>query len=68
MGLTLRSLDAGALRASAALLIAGVRAVLGQPVCAQLFGAPRALGVLTPVGGLAWITGWLLFACGVWRH
>ena len=27
----------------------------------------RALGVLTPLGGLAWIAAWLLFAWGVWR-
>jgi uncharacterized membrane protein YgdD (TMEM256/DUF423 family) len=34
---------------------------------ALALGAPRALGVLTPLGGLAWIAAWLLFAWGVWR-
>ena len=28
----------------------------------------QALGLLTPLGGLAWIGGWLLFAFAAWRH
>jgi uncharacterized membrane protein YgdD (TMEM256/DUF423 family) len=35
---------------------------------ALAFGAPRLLGALTPLGGLAWIAGWLLFAWGAWRR
>jgi uncharacterized membrane protein YgdD (TMEM256/DUF423 family) len=34
---------------------------------ALALGAPRVLGVLTPLGGLAWIAAWLLFGWGVWR-
>ena len=34
---------------------------------ALALGAPRAVGALTPIGGLAWIAAWLLFAFGVWR-
>lgn len=30
-------------------------------------GAPRALGAITPLGGLALILGWLTLAVGVWR-
>ncbi len=67
VGLALRSSDAGVLRASAALLIAGVLLFSGS-LYALALGAPRPLGALTPVGGLAWIIGWLLFAYGAWRH
>ena len=55
------------LRASAALLIAGVLLFSGS-LYALALGAPRPLGALPPVGGLAWIVGWLLFAYGAWRH
>ena len=67
VGLTLRSIDAGVLRAAAALIAAGVALFCGS-LFALCLGAPRALGAVTPLGGLAWITGWLLFAFGVWRH
>ena len=67
VGLALRSLDAGALRAAATLIVAGVALFCGSLYGLSL-GAPRALGVLTPLGGLAWIGGWLLFAWGAWRH
>lgn len=30
-------------------------------------GAPRWLGAVTPVGGLALMAGWLAFALGAWR-
>jgi uncharacterized membrane protein YgdD (TMEM256/DUF423 family) len=74
VGLTLRALEGGAamlravgvLRAAAALIVAGVVLFSGS-LYALALGAPRALGVLTPLGGLAWIAAWLLFAWGVWR-
>jgi len=67
IGLTLRSLDSGALRAAAALIVVGVVLFCGSLYALSL-GAPGALGVVTPLGGLAWIGGWLLFAWGVWRY
>ena len=67
VGLTLRAVDAGVLRAAAALIVAGVALFCGSLYGLSL-GAPPALGVLTPLGGLAWIGGWLLFAWGAWRH
>ena len=67
VGLTLRTLDAGALRTAAALIVAGVVLFSGS-LYALALGAPRSLGLLTPVGGLAWVAGWLLFAFAVWRH
>jgi uncharacterized membrane protein YgdD (TMEM256/DUF423 family) len=67
VGLMLRALDTGALRAAAALIVAGIVLFSGS-LYALALGAPRALGVLTPLGGLAWIIAWLLFASGVWRE
>ena len=67
IGLVLRSLDGAALRAAALLIVLGIVLFCGS-LYALSFGAPRALGVLTPVGGLAWVAGWLLFAGSVWRH
>jgi uncharacterized membrane protein YgdD (TMEM256/DUF423 family) len=66
VGLTLRTLDSGALRAAAGLIVAGIVLFSGSLYALSL-GAPRLLGVLTPVGGLAWIGGWLAFAWGAWR-
>jgi uncharacterized membrane protein YgdD (TMEM256/DUF423 family) len=67
VGLALRAVPAAALRAAAALIIAGVVLFCGS-LYALSFGAPRLLGALTPLGGVAWIGGWLLFAYGAWRH
>jgi uncharacterized membrane protein YgdD (TMEM256/DUF423 family) len=33
---------------------------------ALTFGAPRGIGIVTPVGGIALIIGWLLFAAATW--
>ncbi len=31
------------------------------------FGAPRVLGVITPIGGTAFLLGWLALAIAAWR-
>ncbi len=67
IGLTLRVIPAAALRAAAALIVAGVVLFCGS-LYALSFGGPRLIGALTPLGGLAWIGGWLMFAYGAWRH
>ena len=67
VGLTLRSLDDATVRAAALLIVVGIVLFCGS-LYALSFSAPRALGMLTPAGGLAWVAGWLLFAWGVWRH
>jgi uncharacterized membrane protein YgdD (TMEM256/DUF423 family) len=74
VGVTLRFLDlgagppraAGALRAAAVLIVSGIVLFSGS-LYALALGAPRALGLLTPLGGLAWIAAWLLFGWGLWR-
>jgi uncharacterized membrane protein YgdD (TMEM256/DUF423 family) len=67
VGLTLRAIDGSALRAAAALIAGGIVLFSGS-LYALALGAPRPLGLLTPLGGLAWIGGWLLYAWGVWRQ
>jgi uncharacterized membrane protein YgdD (TMEM256/DUF423 family) len=66
IGLALRSVDALLLRWSAGLVLTGVVLFSGS-LYALTFGAPRALGVATPVGGLALIAGWLAFAAAFLR-
>jgi uncharacterized membrane protein YgdD (TMEM256/DUF423 family) len=55
-------------RAAAALLIAGIALFCGS-LYAMTFGpdAWRKLGMITPLGGLAFIAGWLLLAITVWK-
>jgi uncharacterized membrane protein YgdD (TMEM256/DUF423 family) len=67
VALALRQLDGRALRAAALLLLAGVVLFCGS-LYALALGAPRFIGVLTPLGGLAWIAAWLLVAYGALRH
>jgi uncharacterized membrane protein YgdD (TMEM256/DUF423 family) len=67
VALAMRDIATGALRAAAALILAGVLLFCGS-LYALACGAPRLLGALTPLGGLAWIAGWLLFAWGAWRR
>lgn len=74
VGLTLRFLEggagaakaAGAVGAAAALLVIGAVLFSGS-LYALALGAPRAVGALTPIGGLAWIAAWSLFAFSLWR-
>jgi uncharacterized membrane protein YgdD (TMEM256/DUF423 family) len=66
IGLALRTIDSGPVRWAAVLIVIGIGLFSGS-LYALTFGAPRALGIVTPFGGLALIAGWLLFAVGVWR-
>ena len=66
IGLALRTLDVAPLRAAALLVVAGVVLFCGS-LYALTLGAPRLIGVITPLGGLALIAGWLAFAYGIWR-
>ena len=54
------------LRAAGALLLAGILLFSGS-LYALALGAPRALGALTPFGGLSLILGWLALAVAVLR-
>jgi uncharacterized membrane protein YgdD (TMEM256/DUF423 family) len=52
--------------ASGWLLVAGI-VVFSGSLYALALGAPRPLGMVTPVGGLALILGWLAFALAALR-
>jgi uncharacterized membrane protein YgdD (TMEM256/DUF423 family) len=67
IGVLLRSLDGELLRWSAALVLAGIVLFSGS-LYLLTFGAPRLVGIITPVGGLALIAGWFLFAVTVLRQ
>ena len=67
IGLALRFIDSPVLRWAALLVLVGVLLFSGS-LYALTLGAPRPIGVVTPIGGLALIAGWLCFAVGAWRH
>jgi uncharacterized membrane protein YgdD (TMEM256/DUF423 family) len=66
IGWIARSADLPLLRWSGALVVAGIVLFSGS-IYALSFGAPRPLGVITPVGGMALIAGWIVFAVAVTR-
>lgn len=53
------------LRLVAKLIVAGI-VIFSGSLYALTFGAPSALGMVTPVGGLLLMLGWALFALTVW--
>jgi uncharacterized membrane protein YgdD (TMEM256/DUF423 family) len=67
IGVLLRSIDGELLRWSATLLLIGIILFSGS-LYLLTFGAPRFVGIITPIGGLALIAGWLLFATTMWRQ
>ena len=67
IGVLLRSLDSELLRWSAALVLTGIILFSGS-LYWLTFGAPRVVGVVTPIGGLALIAGWIVFATTMWRQ
>jgi len=54
------------LRWAAALIVTGIVLFSGA-LYAATFGAPRFIHFLPPLGGLALIAGWVIFAVAVWR-
>ncbi len=50
---------------AAAILFLGGSALFAATLYAMTLGAPHWLGIVTPVGGLGMIAGWLLLA---WRY
>ena len=58
--------DAGAVALAGWLFVAGVLLFSGSLYVLALTGT-RALGAVTPVGGLAFLAGWAAFAWGAWK-
>jgi uncharacterized membrane protein YgdD (TMEM256/DUF423 family) len=54
-------------RAAAVLVLLGIILFSGS-LYGLTLGAPRVMGAVTPVGGVALIAGWVLFAYGAWRE
>jgi uncharacterized membrane protein YgdD (TMEM256/DUF423 family) len=54
-------LHAGLATTAGWLFVAGI-AIFGGTVYALALGAPRWLGAVTPIGGVAFIVGWLVLA------
>ncbi|GMU69585.1 MAG: membrane protein [Steroidobacteraceae bacterium] len=52
-------------RIAARLIVAGIVCFAGS-IFALTFGAPAALGIVTPFGGLLLMAGWVLFALTTW--
>jgi uncharacterized membrane protein YgdD (TMEM256/DUF423 family) len=55
-----------------AAIVAGIAFGLGVLVFsgtlyAMALGAPRVFGAVTPIGGIAFIVGWIALALGAWR-
>ena len=57
----------GGVRAAGWLFIAGTVLFSGSLYALTLTGA-RALGAVTPFGGMCFIAGWVALAIGVWRR
>ena len=66
LGLAAREFDSRLLHWAARLLICGILLFCGSLYFLS-FGAPRIVGVLTPLGGAALIGGWVTFALAYWR-
>lgn len=66
VGLTARAVDSSLVRWAAVLIVAGIVLFSGS-LYALSCGAPRGIGVVTPVGGLLLIAAWILFAAGALR-
>ncbi len=66
VGLVARGVDSPLVRWAAALLVAGIVLFSGS-LYALCLGAPRGVGVVTPIGGVLLIAAWIVFAAGALR-
>jgi uncharacterized membrane protein YgdD (TMEM256/DUF423 family) len=67
IGVLMRQVDSEWLRWSAVLVFTGI-ALFSGSLYLLTFGAPRFLGIVTPIGGLALIAGWISFATTILRQ
>ncbi len=66
IGLAARAGPGPLLGRAAALVVAGIVLFSGS-LYALALGAPRGIGIVTPIGGLCLIAAWILFAVGALR-
>ena len=55
------------LPAAGLIMIAGILLFSGSLYVISTTGI-RSLGLITPIGGMAFIVAWLMLAVGIWRH
>jgi uncharacterized membrane protein YgdD (TMEM256/DUF423 family) len=67
VGLLAAGRPSGLLTAAGWALLAGILLFSGSLYALALSGV-RALGAITPLGGLAFLAGWVLFALAAWRQ
>jgi len=65
LGVLAQLRPARGLRLATKLIVAGI-VVFSGSIYALTFGAPSALGMVTPLGGLLLMLGWILVALTVW--
>jgi uncharacterized membrane protein YgdD (TMEM256/DUF423 family) len=65
-GLACLLLDSRSLRAAGLLFVVGILLFSGSLYLLAVTGV-RWLGAVTPFGGVALLTGWLLLGIGLWR-
>ncbi|HNR22327.1 MAG TPA: DUF423 domain-containing protein [Steroidobacteraceae bacterium] len=65
LGVLAQLRPARGLRLATKLIVAGI-VVFSGSIYALTFGAPLALGMVTPLGGLLLMLGWILVALTVW--
>jgi uncharacterized membrane protein YgdD (TMEM256/DUF423 family) len=66
IALAIRDGDNALLRWSVRLILLGIALFAGS-LYLLTFGAPRAIGIVTPLGGLSLMVAWVLFAIGMTR-
>ncbi len=67
VGLLAASRPSGLLTGAGWAMVAGILLFSGSLYALALSGV-RALGAITPLGGLAFLAGWALFALAAWRQ
>lgn len=65
IGLSVASRERRGARIAARLVVLGMALFAGS-IYALTFGAPSAIGIVTPLGGLSLMAGWALFALTIW--
>jgi uncharacterized membrane protein YgdD (TMEM256/DUF423 family) len=66
IGLAAREMGGALLRWAGALILIGIVLFCGSLYLLS-FGAPEVIGLLTPLGGLLLIAGWVAFAAAMWH-
>lgn len=67
VGLMAASRPSGLLNAAGWALLAGILLFSGSLYALALSGV-RGLGAITPLGGVSFLVGWVLFALAAWRQ